>query len=355
MRVAIVGGSVAGAFLALELRDSRHKVLMFDPRAPWEKPCGGAVCLDTFDQFPVLKELYTLAHRPSRFRWISSTGKKSVSSATNDQWGIVARCDLNRAMLERATRAGNVRFLSERVTDFALDDQRWQVRTAENHTFEAEILIGADGARSLVRRRMLAEIPKGHLSLAVGYMVSGVPLDCVTIKTFSDLDGYLWYLPRADHVSLGIGRSLGAISYRDLWKRLELFIGEHCPTAQRERRWSALVPAIRNPVFWRIPCAGENWAVIGDAAGHVHPITGEGISYALLSAHLAAQAIIAGDLAEYDHAWRAAYGTTLHRASALLNRLAESKKAYGDSSFETVLKKSFSSLLGPRPVKMDPF
>ena len=48
MRIAIVGGSLAGALLALQLREGGHQISLFDPRAPWEKPCGGAVYADVF-------------------------------------------------------------------------------------------------------------------------------------------------------------------------------------------------------------------------------------------------------------------------------------------------------------------
>jgi len=56
--------------------------------------------------------------------------------------------------------------------------------------------------------------------------------------------------------------------------------------------------------------------LIGDAAGHVHPITGEGISYALWSAELASQAIIASDLRLYDLIWKEEYGKELIQASS---------------------------------------
>jgi len=33
--------------------------------------------------------------------------------------------------------------------------------------------------------------------------------------------------------------------------------------------------------LWDAPCAGQGWALLGEAAGHVHPLTDEGIAYAL--------------------------------------------------------------------------
>ena len=55
--------------------------------------------------------------------------------------------------------------------------------------------------------------------------------------------------------------------------------------------------------------------LLGDAAGHAHPRTGEGIHYALWSAELASQAIIASDLRLFDFLWRKEYGKELIQAS----------------------------------------
>jgi flavin-dependent dehydrogenase len=59
--------------------------------------------------------------------------------------------------------------------------------------------------------------------------------------------------------------------------------------------------------------AGSHWLLIGDAAGHVNPIMGEGIIYALLDGELAAQAIIDKNCQQFDTLWRKSYGQALFR------------------------------------------
>ena len=59
--------------------------------------------------------------------------------------------------------------------------------------------------------------------------------------------------------------------------------------------------------------AGEDWALLGDAAGFADPVTGEGIYYALRSAELFAEAYAANDLASYEKRWRADFGRELRR------------------------------------------
>jgi flavin-dependent dehydrogenase len=70
--------------------------------------------------------------------------------------------------------------------------------------------------------------------------------------------------------------------------------------------------------LWDTPCTGLGWALLGDAAGHVHPITGEGMAYALWSAELLAKAIGQGDPQVYEGLWREQYGRGLMAASGML-------------------------------------
>ena len=158
-----------------------------------------------------------------------------------------------------------------------------------------------------------------HLALATGYFVRGAP-DAIVFQTFSDLEGYVWSFPRVDHASVGIGCRLGALPPQEIWQRLNRFLDDVCPGASKDRRWAALLPMAAGPMLWDNPCAGQGWALLGDAAGHVHPITGEGIAYALWSAELLAQAFADGDPVAYEELWRARYGQELARASEMLRQ-----------------------------------
>jgi flavin-dependent dehydrogenase len=90
-----------------------------------------------------------------------------------------------------------------------------------------------------------------------------------------------------------------------------------------------------DPTLWDTPCAGPGWALLGDAAGHVHPITGEGIAYALWSAELLAEALRRGDPQIYEHLWREKYGTELIAAS---NMLLLSAALSGNRAYEIVFQ-----------------
>jgi flavin-dependent dehydrogenase len=136
--------------------------------------------------------------------------------------------------------------------------------------------------------------------------------------------GYLWCFPRSDHANLGIGARLGTVSVSELWQRLETFLGKYYPQARKKKRWAALLPSVSKPDFWRQPCAGDNWALIGDAAGQVDCMIGAGIPYAFASANLVAQAILRGDLKSYDRAWRGEFGKLLERSSTIMSQIVRS-------------------------------
>lgn len=84
----------------------------------------------------------------------------------------------------------------------------------------------------------------------------------------------------------------------------------------------------RDASLWDTPCVGPNWALLGDAAGHVHPITGEGIGYALWSAELLAEAFKRGDPRVYQNLWQERCRPSLLAASAMLAAAASNGLSY---------------------------
>lgn len=147
-------------------------------------------------------------------------------------------------------------------------------------------------------------------------------------QTYADMEGYLWSFPRRDHASVGICTRLGVTSTRELWQRVDRFLLETCPGAVKQDRNAALLPMARDASLWDTPCTGPGCALLGDAAGHVHPLTGEGIAYALWSAELLAQAIKRETPQDYEDLWRQAYGEVLATATAMWSSTSWAVGAY---------------------------
>jgi flavin-dependent dehydrogenase len=342
VKIAIVGAGPAGCHLAHLLSDTKHEILLFDHRVPYEKPCGGGLSPLVGQRFPEVMALPFPRHQPPCVQLRASDGSHVEYPLNPSGWAIASRADLGRALLRRVLDNGRAQHVRQRVTGLERMEGGWSLRTSTGEVFAADFVVGADGVRSLVRQEMVGPIPRQHLGLAVGYRVRGVP-DAIVFQTYADLEGYLWSFPRADHASVGIATRLGAVAPRDLWPRVEQYLEEVCPEANKLDRYSAVLPMAQDASLWDSPCAGPNWALIGDAAGHVHPLTGEGIAYALWSAEMLAEAIGQGSIESYCRLWRDECGSRLQAAVGALSGMRLMKGGY-EMLFQISMMMMFSGL-----------
>jgi flavin-dependent dehydrogenase len=215
----------------------------------------------------------------------------------------VSRESLDGYLLKKAVGSGAI-LIEERVTGVEKANDSWLVRTGSGE-YHAKLLVGADGVNSVVRGTVAGRIPKENMAACIGYYVRGVERDYSVLKFFKDFKGYAWIFPRETYSSVGVGLDIKRA--KQLPEYLNRFMEDYCPGVEKISPFGALVPAAREPDFYKAPCSGEDWVLIGDAAGHVDPVLGEGIRYALWDAELAAGAIVRGTPAEFDALWRKAY------------------------------------------------
>ena len=194
----------------------------------------------------------------------------------------------------------------------------------------AKNLVGADGVNSIVRnngyirleiekhrkktvhRKTKGAFSPENLALTYGYFATGIEKEPLTIK-YLEFPGFIWIIPREDHSSIGIGSKLR--NGKKLKPILDDFIFRRYPRIKIiSKPFAHMLPSVE-PEFFDLPSSGENWILVGDAAGHVDPITGAGILYSLWSAKLAADAIQNKDLKSYDKIWRNEYGDDLRNLS----------------------------------------
>src|SRR6185436_3051512 len=154
-------------------------------------------------------------------------------------------------------------------------------------------VIGADGANSLVRRRVAQPFSRRQLSIATGYFAHGVTSREIVIEFVADPPGYLWSFPRPDHLAIGICAQADAGVDADTLRRITAAWIEKTGLARGARLepYSWPIPSLDAQDFRDAPLAGARWCLAGDAAGLVDPITREGIYFALLSAQWAAETL----------------------------------------------------------------
>lgn len=313
-KIVIVGGGPAGAFCAYNLAKNGLHPIIFDDSHPREKPCGGGLSPHAQERFPFLKFISIPKRNGNRIEVISPKNKKIIIRGKKTCIAI-SRLQFDRHILKMALNEG-AELIKERVLDIEKNKNYWSIKT-KNRKMIANVLIGADGANSLIRKKIIGPLKKEDLSLAFGYFVSGIENRPAMFKFLNNKNGYIWAFPRSNHTSLGIGIEL--IKSHEIEKDLDSFIENYYPDIKKNSKWAALIPTIKNLKTYEIPVAGNNWILIGDAAGHVDPITGEGIIYALWSGELAAKVIAEDNPRKFNELWKKEYGEQLIMGSKLKN------------------------------------
>lgn len=299
-RVAILGGGPAGAFAAAQLASAGLRVQLFDEKLAWEKPCGGGLTYKAYNQYPFLIENST----PKRFvreTVLSAPKAGEVSLPLDVPLVIYSRFDLNRLLLERAEQSGAA-IEKARILELSRNGSTWRLRTSSG-TAEADFCIVATGARNPLREVGTELRPQDAMS-ALGYYIPG-DQDKIDIQFLDGLEGYIWVFPRCGHLSVGIcGKGEPASKLR---VRLEAYMAEKGLNWKGAHFYSHLLPALDTSSWKRNRVSGEGWMAVGDAAGLVDPITGEGIYYAMRSGDLASSVLVndAHGMLEKASAYRA--------------------------------------------------
>lgn len=143
----------------------------------------------------------------------------------------------------------------------------------------------------------------------------------IKVKFLKEFEGYLWSFPRADHLSVGICGKMAGNSSARLRRHLDDFVAEEKICLDGAKLYSHVLPSPQAQTIRARRIAGRNWAMAGDAAACVDPVTGEGLFYALRSGDLLAQSLVDGQPEAYPERLRAAFSADLEFAANLARKL----------------------------------
>jgi flavin-dependent dehydrogenase len=341
--IAIIGAGPAGAHLASRLAAEGRGVVLFDPKGAWEKPCGGGVPTRAIREFAFILESSSYPRKLVRQITMISPLERRVTLTLDRPFAVYSRQVLNSLVLDRAIEAG-AEFVREAVSDFVREPGGWTITTDAGNQWRARFLVGADGAASFTRRRLIGIFPKRDLALAFGYNITsdetsgsngakriGPSMDEVVVRFPKEFTGYLWAFPRPGVMNFGVASKLGERASDELRTLLTDFVsgyyGGRMPGPERVSFFGAKIPTLDLASWKDLRASGDGWALIGDAAGFADPITGEGIYYAFKSADLYAEALGEAQRSNgspsvyqqaatlYETMWREAFGRDLEHAS----------------------------------------
>jgi flavin-dependent dehydrogenase len=201
-------------------------------------------------------------------------------------------------------------------------EKGWRLRT-RNGTAEADFLVVATGARNPLRE-VGTQWGTGDTITALGYFVPGAR-ERIDLQFLKNFEGYIWVFPRCGHLSVGIGgKGEPAHAMR---ARLETYMDQQSISRKDAVFYSHMLPALDTPSWSRNRVSGHGWLAVGDAAGLVDPITGEGLYYAIRSGDLASQMVLSeahdvtGKAMAYREVLTREFAHDLEYAAALARRV----------------------------------
>jgi flavin-dependent dehydrogenase len=321
MKVAVLGGGPSGAFAAEKLAAAGINTVVFDEKLAWEKPCGGGLTWKAYSQYPFLTD-GTTPKKVVTDSVLTAPGSKPARLRLDHPILIYSRYDLNAMLLARAERAG-AQLERTRVLGADRTSSGWNIRTKKG-TMDADYCIMAAGGRNPLRN-LGTELAAADSMTALGYFVPA-DREHIDIQFFQGLAGYIWIFPRCGHLSVGICGKEPAARLRE---RLDAYMQEQGISKAGATYYGHVLPSLETRAWKRNRVSGDGWIAVGDAAGLVDPITGEGLYYALRSADLAAQAIIGGSTADYSHTLQQDISDDLEFASRLASHFFHGRFLWG--------------------------
>jgi flavin-dependent dehydrogenase len=315
-RIAVIGGGPAGAFAAAELARAGREVLLFDEKLAWEKPCGGGLTDKALAQWPFLRDAQVERNWVSDCELIAPSGRQ-VSFRLERHIAIFSRLTLNGLLLERARKAG-AQLRRERVLQVDQSASGWAIRTPTG-SYAADFVVVAAGARNSLRNRFSEPLGPENFMVAAGYYIPGNH-HTAQIKFLKGLHGYIWIFPRADHFSAGICGRMKGKTTAELRRMLEDSLPEFGLNLDGASFYAHIIPSLTPDALRNSSFAGDGWAMVGDAAGFVDAITGEGLCYALRSAELLTEALLANAPEKYSALAKSDFLPELERAARIADR-----------------------------------
>jgi geranylgeranyl reductase family protein len=305
----VIGAGPAGSTTAYRLARAGARVCLLDrARFPRDKPCGGGLTLRAvrelpFSVDPVVEDRVDTLELGLRY------GRRFVKRSEQPLVLMTQRRRLDAFLAARAAEAGADFRDGVKVT--AVEEPG--TVAAGRERLEGDVVVGADGANGITARSLALPPYEQGVALEgnVGYAHVSEPRfrGRAVVELGTVAGGYSWVFPKGDHINVGVG------GWQSEGPRLRERLRELCAAYAVDAARLYGLRGHRLPMrgATRCPVRGRI-LLVGDAAGLVDPLSGDGMYEAFVSGRLAAQAALellagrAGDLEPYVRGFAAEFG-----------------------------------------------
>ncbi len=297
--VAIIGSGPAGSLAAQKLSSNGLRVILFEKaNPPRYKTCGGGIVSRVTQYLPSDID-YAFEKEFHQIEIVDHEANFHYNVKRNYPLVFMTmRRDFDLALLENAKSSGTKVIEKCEVYDLITNNESVLLKTAKGE-FKASFIVGSDGAQGITLKKSGLKIRKKNLpALECEMYVSDKDLEKFSNVRFDFgfiPGGYAWVFPKKDHLSVG----LGAFTFKDKNINLNLYFNSYI----KNLNFTKIINIARHGFY--IPVSiGRNiltknrMLLTGDAAALADPVTAEGITSAVLSGQLAAEAIVEGNLEE---------------------------------------------------------
>lgn len=356
--VIIVGAGPAGTACAYMLAHKGYRIALLDKSDfPRDKTCGDALSLDVINQLEwmnpeLLKAFHSYEHKTASFgiKIVAPSGEGVELPILRNQ---VVKCGFTSErfyfddfLFQQVQQKGGVDiFTNTEITGITINKDAAVVQCSQK-TFTTSLVIGADGAHSVVNKNTIGnKTDKKHHSAGIRQYYENVtgfhPENYIELHFLPEITpGYLWIFPLPNNkanVGLGIPSAMVSKQKINLNKTFQHLLQTH-PSFKERFKQAVPLETIKG---FGLPLgskkrkiSGQRVLLTGDAAGLIDPFTGEGIANALRSGRVAADVALqalqqntftAAFLVRYDQLLYSKIGNEL-RISARLQNMFRHKR-----------------------------
>ena len=308
--IIVVGGGPGGSMAAKYAAENGADVCLLEKTRDIGYPvrCGEAVGHAGVTQFVEMQDSW-IAEKINSCTLVSPNGVKLDVPFANETGYILNRRIFDYDLSRIASKAGAQIFTKAHVTGLVYEDDKISGvnvnHLGEKKIIKAKLIIGADGVDSRIGRwaGLKTTTKLRDMESCMQYSVSNINVRRNNMTMFVGKNyapgGYLWIFPKGDNfANIGLGISGVYSKEKSAKKYLDEFMDREFPDASIHTSMCGGCPVaypIRKPV-------SDNIIIVGDAAHHINPVTGGGITPAMKSGMLgglvAADAIKKNDVSE---------------------------------------------------------